>query len=174
MVRQVLPVADQNTMKDCLICERIGLIKENKNPYFVAELETGYVVLGDFQFYRGYSLFLYRNHVTELSLLEKETKQKFLEEMSNVAEAVYQCWQPRKMNYELLGNGYPHLHWHLVPRHKSDSEPRRTIWTIDRSIREAEGTRPNRTKLLKMKEKLYQHLKSVTSITSSYDPRYNL
>lgn len=31
----------------CLVCDRIGLIKEGKNPYFVKELETGYVVLGD-------------------------------------------------------------------------------------------------------------------------------
>jgi len=27
-------------MCDCLICERIELIKKNKNPYFVRELNT--------------------------------------------------------------------------------------------------------------------------------------
>jgi len=37
--------------KDCLICERIDMIKEGINPYFVAELETGYVVIGDHQFF---------------------------------------------------------------------------------------------------------------------------
>ena len=31
----------------CLICERIQMIKDGNNPYFVCELETGYVVLGD-------------------------------------------------------------------------------------------------------------------------------
>ncbi len=29
----------------CLICQRIELIKAGQNPYFVKELETGYVVL---------------------------------------------------------------------------------------------------------------------------------
>ncbi len=33
----------------CLICERIEQIKRGENPYFVCELSTGYVVLGDHQ-----------------------------------------------------------------------------------------------------------------------------
>ena len=33
----------------CFICDRIKMIKENNNPYFVKELETGYVVIGDHQ-----------------------------------------------------------------------------------------------------------------------------
>ena len=46
----------------CLICERIQMIKEHKNPYFVKELETGYVVLGDHQHFKGYTLFLCKEH----------------------------------------------------------------------------------------------------------------
>lgn len=42
----------------CLICDRIEMIKNNNNKYFVKELETGYVVIGDYQHFRGYSLFL--------------------------------------------------------------------------------------------------------------------
>ena len=33
----------------CFICDRIKMIQEGKNPYFVKELETGYVVIGDNQ-----------------------------------------------------------------------------------------------------------------------------
>ena len=33
----------------CLICDRIELIRKGKNPWFVKELETGYVVIGDYQ-----------------------------------------------------------------------------------------------------------------------------
>ncbi len=39
----------------CIICDRISMIKEGKNKYFVKELETGYVVIGDNQFFKGYS-----------------------------------------------------------------------------------------------------------------------
>ena len=31
----------------CFICERIDMIKNNTNPYFVKELDTGYVVMMD-------------------------------------------------------------------------------------------------------------------------------
>ena len=42
----------------CLICDRIQWILEGRNPYFVKELDTGYVVLGDHQHFEGYTLFL--------------------------------------------------------------------------------------------------------------------
>lgn len=43
-------------MCDCMICERINLINSNQNPYFVRELKTGYVVIGDHQRIKGYAL----------------------------------------------------------------------------------------------------------------------
>lgn len=52
-------------MQHCLICKRIEMIKNNENPYFVKELETGYVVLGDHQRFNGYTLFLCKKHVTD-------------------------------------------------------------------------------------------------------------
>ena len=104
----------------CLICDRIKMIKDDTNPYFVKELETGYVVIGDHQHFKGYTLFLYKDHKTELFHLEPTQKMKFLEEMSIVAEAVSKAFNAEKMNYELLGNGDTHLHWHLFPRVTGD------------------------------------------------------
>lgn len=106
----------------CLICDRIKMIKNGTNPYFVKELETGYVVIGDNQHFKGYTLFLYKDHKTELFHLEPTQKMKFLEEMSIVAEAVSKAFNAEKMNYELLGNGDTHLHWHLFPRVTGDLE----------------------------------------------------
>ena len=54
----------------CLICERIELIKQGRNPHFVKEFETGYVVIGDGQYFKGYTLFLVKKHVTELHQME--------------------------------------------------------------------------------------------------------
>ena len=45
----------------CLICERIEQIQKGCNPYFVCELETGYVVLGDHQRFAGYTCFYVKN-----------------------------------------------------------------------------------------------------------------
>lgn len=68
----------------CLICERIKMIKDNENKFFVKELKTGYVVLGDNQHFKGYTLFLYKKHKNELYELDSTEKQAFLEEMSLV------------------------------------------------------------------------------------------
>lgn len=106
----------------CMICERIEAIKMQVNPYFVKELETGYVVIGDIQRFKGYTLFLCKQHVKELHELDDDFKIKYLEEMSLVAEAVHRCTKADKMNYEALGNGETHLHWHLFPRVKGDLE----------------------------------------------------
>ena len=104
----------------CFICDRIEMIKQGTNPYFVKELETGYVVLGDHQYFKGYTLFLCKVHETELYNLDDAFKMKYLEEMSLVAKAVAKAFDAEKMNYELLGNGETHLHWHLFPRRNGD------------------------------------------------------
>ena len=58
----------------CLVCKRIEQIKRGTNPYFVKELATGYVVLGDHQYCEGYTLFLAKEHKTELRQLDKKVK----------------------------------------------------------------------------------------------------
>ena len=89
----------------CLICERIRMINEGTNPWFVKELETGYVVIGDHQHFKGYTIFLCKEHKSELFQLDRATRLRFLEEMSIVAEAAANAFGAEKMNYELLGNG---------------------------------------------------------------------
>lgn len=61
----------------CFICDRIQMIKAGNNPYFVKELETGYVVLGDNQHFKGYTIFLCKEHKTELFQLDDSVKMKF-------------------------------------------------------------------------------------------------
>ena len=37
------------------------MIEEKINPYFVMELKTGFVVIGDHQYFKGYTLFYVSN-----------------------------------------------------------------------------------------------------------------
>ena len=131
----------------CLICERINMIKQGNNPYFVKELETGYVVIGDYQHFYGYTLFLCKQHVTELHNLSYEFKIKYLEEMSLVAEAVYTAFKPEKMNYELLGNGDTHVHWHLFPRVTGDTPIKGPVWWLLKEEMWDDSKRPNNEEL---------------------------
>lgn len=147
---------------DCLVCDRIALIRQGKNPYFVRELETGYVVLGDSQRFRGYTLFLCKEHATELHFLKKEFRNRFLQEMSLVAEAVYNVFQPDKLNYELLGAGNGvHMHWHIFPRRAGDTPVPGPVWRLDKSEMHHEKYRPADADLEEMKEKLAEALEKL-------------
>jgi diadenosine tetraphosphate (Ap4A) HIT family hydrolase len=55
--------------------------------------------------------------------------------MASVAQAVFEAFKPRKLNYELLGNGAPHLHWHLFPRHADDPRPKGPVWEDEEFLR---------------------------------------
>ena len=123
------------------------MIKQGNNPYFVKELETGYVVIGDYQHFYGYTLFLCKQHVTELHNLSYEFKIKYLEEMSLVAEAVYTAFKPEKMNYELLGNGDTHVHWHLFPRVTGDTPIKGPVWWLPKEEMWDDSKRPNNEEL---------------------------
>jgi diadenosine tetraphosphate (Ap4A) HIT family hydrolase len=144
-------------VKNCLICRRIEDIKSGQNPYFVQEMQTGYVVLGDFQMYQGYTLFLSKIHVSELHEL-KENRNLFLQEMGQVSEAVFKAFKPRKLNYELLGNSDPHLHWHIIPRYADDPLPQSPIWAIDRKIRNAGQHKPSPDELTRSIEMIKKFL----------------
>lgn len=145
-------------MSNCLVCERIKQIKKNENPYFVAEMPSGYAVMGDFQFYPGYTVFLSKIHATELHELSKPERVTFLEDMAKVAEAVSVAFKPLKLNYELLGNLDSHMHWHIFPRYANDPDPKNAVSAIPPSVRNAENTRPSPKQLEEMKEKLREAL----------------
>ncbi|MHC1735654.1 MAG: HIT family protein [Erysipelotrichaceae bacterium] len=145
-------------MEQCFICDRIAMIKDHSNPYFVKELETGYVVIGDHQHFKGYTLFLCKHHETELHKLDEEFKTKFLVEMSQVGKAVFNAFQADKMNYELLGNGDAHLHWHIFARREGDGDVKGPVWWTDRSKMYSEDAKVGGDELEEMKSKLLYEL----------------
>lgn len=145
-------------MDNCLICERIALIKENRNPYFVRELKTGYVVIGDCQRIKGYTVFLCKQHAYELHELEPHYRDEFLHEMAVVAEAVYHAFLPDKLNYALLGVGRGlHMHWHIYPRREGDTPNPGPVWQLGKELND-EKYRPTGEELEQLKARLREEL----------------
>ena len=94
----------------------------------IMELPHSYVILNRDQYFQGYTLLFTKNHVTELFHLHRDLRAALMEELSMVAEALYSAYSPAKINYELLGNMVPHIHWHIVPRFSSEPLWPRPIW----------------------------------------------
>lgn len=114
--------------QECEICKRVAECRAGKHPGFIAELETGFAVLGDSQQFRGYTLFLSKTPATELHQLARAARVRFIEEMTQVAEAVHNAVRPHKLNCESLGNVVHHIHWHIFPRRKTDPDPLAPVW----------------------------------------------
>jgi diadenosine tetraphosphate (Ap4A) HIT family hydrolase len=77
---------------------------------------------------RGYAYAIWRGrHVAEPTELVGAEACWFWEEVLRAARAIERVYSPCKMNYELLGNGVPHLHVHLVPRYLDDIAPGRPL-----------------------------------------------
>ncbi len=107
---------------------------------------------------KGYTLFLCKEHATELHFLEQAFRMEFLREMSLVAEAVYNAFQPDKLNYELLGAGTGrHMHWHIFPRRSGDTPTGGPVWSLGAQLSE-EKYLPAKEELEALKSQLNKEL----------------
>lgn len=102
------------------ICERIDLCKKGENPYLIHEFENSYFVIGDHQFYKGYSLILFKECVRELHELDMKTYLGLSEELYLANKAISKTFSPWKLNIQSLGNQDQHIHWHILPRYEDD------------------------------------------------------
>lgn len=93
----------------------------------VWEFPHSVAVAGPWQYFTGYCVLVSRLHASELSQLGP-ARGAFLEEMATLAQAIEACFRPHKLNYELLGNQVPHLHWHIFPRVADDPDRLRPVW----------------------------------------------
>ncbi len=122
---------------DCPFCSKLAARDAVPAEEVVWRFPHSIAFLGPWQFYRGYCVLVSRLHARELSELPDEVRHDYLDEMCLLARAIEQACRPHKLNYELLGNQVPHLHWHLFPRFADDPARLSPVWlAIDRAERD--------------------------------------
>ena len=112
----------------CVFCERIQRHATAPDPDTICEFRNSIAYLGRWQFYQGYTVLVAKVHATELDQLTDRVRHEFLDEMCTVARVIGLEFQPSKLNYELLGNQVPHLHWHIFPRYANDEHVHLPVW----------------------------------------------
>jgi diadenosine tetraphosphate (Ap4A) HIT family hydrolase len=113
---------------DCPLCEKIVSLEGCASDDVVWQFPHSVAFLGPWQYYVGYCILVCRRHARELHELSESERRAYLEEMCLLAQAIHRCFEPDKLNYELLGNQVPHLHWHLFPRYRHDPNARHPVW----------------------------------------------
>ena len=104
-----------------LIHERVARARAGENPTVICRLRPGWVVLGDDQTLRGYSLLLADPVCDDLNALALEERTQFLLGMATVGDALMEVVNASIINYSILGNVDRALHAHMHPRY--DHEP---------------------------------------------------
>jgi diadenosine tetraphosphate (Ap4A) HIT family hydrolase len=95
---------------------------EGRIRFFSSQWSDGYLHLRGVQ--RGYAAVIWRGrHVVEPTELSEEEATVFWFDLLRVGRAMQVVYRPLKMNYQLLGNRIPHLHWLVVPRFLDDVAP---------------------------------------------------
>ena len=109
----------------CGMCADAHLV-ENEHSVLVAVTPTSFVRLVRNQAHPGYCVVILREHVTELGLLPAEGLHAFWSDIQRAGRAVQDVYEPRKIDYLIMGHRMPHLHCHLFPQHASD-DPERNV-----------------------------------------------
>ena len=95
--------------------------RQGQNPRMICRLKSGWVVMGEAQFVKGYCLLLPDPVVGHLNLLSLAQRQQALLDATRLGDALLALTPAARINYEILGNQEPALHIHVCPRY--DDEP---------------------------------------------------
>jgi diadenosine tetraphosphate (Ap4A) HIT family hydrolase len=121
---------------DCPFCRKLAHADELPAGEVIRRFDHSTAFLGQWQYFQGYCVVAFKRHAQELSELSAEERHGFFDEMCLVARTIEDCFHPHKLNYELLGNQVPHLHWHIFPRYQSDPDRLKPVWlALDRAER---------------------------------------
>ncbi len=103
------------------------------NPRLIARVASGWVLLGESQFLRGYTLLVPSQVVGDLNALKGSDRVQFLSDYANIGDVLLEVTDAVRVNYEILGNQEPALHAHLFPRYSDEAVELCTkpVWFYD-------------------------------------------
>jgi diadenosine tetraphosphate (Ap4A) HIT family hydrolase len=115
------------------IHRRVAALREGRDPTFLARMPSGWAVLGEQQFLRGYCLLLPDPVMPHLNALAGRERAGVLADAAALGDAVLAATAAVRINYAIFGNVEPALHVHVVPRFGDEPEAMRTAqpWAYD-------------------------------------------
>jgi len=115
------------------IHRRVAALRAGTDPTCIQRMASGWAVLGEQQFLRGYALLLPDPVIGTLNELHGAQRAQFLHDMAALGDAVLQVTGALRINYAMFGNVEPALHAHVVPRYGDEAPQLATAhpWMYD-------------------------------------------
>ncbi|MCM2282045.1 MAG: HIT family protein [Bdellovibrionaceae bacterium] len=113
---------------DCVLCRKIQACDDRTDATLIEEFKHSFFVLGDHQFFKGYSMVVVKDHVRDMMDLPGKLQMEVLQEVMFASRALQETFQPWKLNHASLGNVVTHIHWHIFPRYEDDPDLLQHPW----------------------------------------------
>jgi diadenosine tetraphosphate (Ap4A) HIT family hydrolase len=116
--------------------DRILAVRSGTNPAVICQVPSGWAVLCDMQFLRGYTILLADPVVASINELGRLQRAEYLCDMALIGDALLEATGAYRINYCILGNSDPYLHAHIVPRYEREPEKYRKglPWSYPKKI----------------------------------------
>ena len=108
------------------IPERITAARAGANPAVICQLRSGWAVMCDMQYLRGYTILLADPVVASINDLDRLQRAEYLGDMTLIGDALLEVTGAFRINYAIMANSDPFLHAHIVPRYMSEPDKFRT------------------------------------------------
>lgn len=105
-----------------VIHQRVEAARAGTNPTVICRMPSGWAVLCDTQFLRGYSILLPDPVPSDINALDRQKRAEYLLDMTILGDALLEVTGAYRINYEILGNLDAALHAHIIPRYMTEPE----------------------------------------------------
>jgi diadenosine tetraphosphate (Ap4A) HIT family hydrolase len=133
-----------------LIHQRVETARAGTNPTVICRVPSGWVMLCDMQFLRGYCILNPDPVVPDLNALNRQQRADYLCDMALVGDALMDVTGAYRINYAICGNSEPALHAHIVPRYMTEpAQLRKGLpWSYSQELMDATPFDDERDKAL--------------------------
>lgn len=108
-----------------LIEQRVEAARRGENPFVIARMPSGWLVIGDVQPLPGYCLLLADPVVASPNALSEAERTRYALDVFRIGDALLAVTGAHRINYMTLANLEPSLHTHIIPRFQDEPEEKR-------------------------------------------------
>jgi diadenosine tetraphosphate (Ap4A) HIT family hydrolase len=132
------------------IHQQVEASRARSNPTAICRVPSGWAVLANVQFLRGYSILLPDPVVASLNDLDRLQRAEYLCDMAMIGDALMEVTGAYRINYAIMGNQDPALHAHIIPRYLTEPDEIRkgSPWSYPKEVVDASMFNSERDKEL--------------------------